>query len=236
MSSFSSIPAGSSRKTQRRPVSCGTGQDEMMNGPVREVVDEEPEPIRHLRRYSSYLNPQPGLFSADTWTLVAIYLRNVLINLLLLLPMVLTGVVTIRLIFWLYNYVFMQGNPTVIFLCFGLGLLLAFIAFLSNAFALNQIRALKVKRGLTQAADLNARTSGIGSPRRNTQDMSNLSCHPPRSQSAVRGPGYPQPDTQPLADASYHPPRLSGAGQYPGYPPTDTRTLEGFRGRSAWHG
>ena len=54
-----------------------------------QVVDEEPEPLHHLRQYSSFLNPRPGLFTADTWTVVAIYLRNVTINLLLLLPLVL---------------------------------------------------------------------------------------------------------------------------------------------------
>ncbi len=47
----------------------------------------EPEPIRHLREYSSYLSPRLGLFSADTWTLVAIYFRNLLLNWLVLIPL-----------------------------------------------------------------------------------------------------------------------------------------------------
>jgi hypothetical protein len=46
----------------------------------------EPEPIRHLRQYSNYLNPRLGLFSADTWTLAAIVLRNLLLNWLVILP------------------------------------------------------------------------------------------------------------------------------------------------------
>ena len=57
-------------------------------GEFSQVVDEEPEPLHHLRQFSSFLNPRPGLLSADTWTVVAIYLRNVTINLLLLLPLV----------------------------------------------------------------------------------------------------------------------------------------------------
>lgn len=34
------------------------------------------EPVAHLRRYSHYLNPDPGVMSADTWTMVTIWLRN----------------------------------------------------------------------------------------------------------------------------------------------------------------
>ena len=51
-----------------------------MEGPAR--VD----PIAFLRRYSNYLAPSPGLFSADTWVIGAIWLRNVLLNQLILLP------------------------------------------------------------------------------------------------------------------------------------------------------
>ena len=49
----------------------------------------EPEaiPVRHLRRYSNYLSPVLGLFSADTWTLGAIYLRNLLLLWLVILPL-----------------------------------------------------------------------------------------------------------------------------------------------------
>lgn len=34
--------------------------------------------IRHLRRYSNYLSPKVGFFSADTWTMAAVWLRNTL--------------------------------------------------------------------------------------------------------------------------------------------------------------
>ena len=33
------------------------------------VVEEEPEPINHIRSYSNYLAPRPGVGSADTWAL-----------------------------------------------------------------------------------------------------------------------------------------------------------------------
>lgn len=46
----------------------------------------EAAPIEHLRAYSNYLSPRLGLFSADTWTLVAIILRNMFLNWLVLVP------------------------------------------------------------------------------------------------------------------------------------------------------
>jgi len=47
----------------------------------------EASPIRHLRQYSNYLSPKLGFLSADTWTLVAIYLRNLMVNWLVLVPL-----------------------------------------------------------------------------------------------------------------------------------------------------
>jgi hypothetical protein len=49
-------------------------------------VEPEPAPVRHLRAYSNYLSPRLGITSGDTWTMVALYLRNVLLNLLVLIP------------------------------------------------------------------------------------------------------------------------------------------------------
>ncbi len=46
----------------------------------------DPEPVHHLRRFSNYLAPRVGLLSSDTWALVAIFLRNLLVNWLMLVP------------------------------------------------------------------------------------------------------------------------------------------------------
>lgn len=45
----------------------------------------EPNPVRFLRRFSNYLAPRTGVLSSDTWALVGVYLRNVALNLLLLI-------------------------------------------------------------------------------------------------------------------------------------------------------
>ncbi|MEP7340966.1 MAG: hypothetical protein ABI977_24755 [Acidobacteriota bacterium] len=60
------------------------------------ILPNDPDPIaiQHLRRYSNYMSPKLGLFSADTWTLVAIFLRNLLLNWTVLIPLLL-GALTI---------------------------------------------------------------------------------------------------------------------------------------------
>jgi GNAT superfamily N-acetyltransferase len=67
------------------------------------IIDDEPEPIHHLRSYSRYLAPRKGLLSADSWTLLAIYLRNLFINFLLLIPAALAVVLLGRLFVWLFS-------------------------------------------------------------------------------------------------------------------------------------
>lgn len=46
----------------------------------------EPAPLSHIRSYSSYLSPRLGALSIDTWTLAAIYVRNLVLNWLVLIP------------------------------------------------------------------------------------------------------------------------------------------------------
>ena len=46
----------------------------------------EPEEIRGIRSDSNYLTPILGILSADTWTLVALYVRNLILNWLLFGP------------------------------------------------------------------------------------------------------------------------------------------------------
>jgi hypothetical protein len=58
------------------------------DGVIEELVPQaepgclprSPEPIKWLSRYASYLTPARGLFSTDTWTLLAIWLRNTILN------------------------------------------------------------------------------------------------------------------------------------------------------------
>jgi hypothetical protein len=60
-------------------------QEELARDPESKLAPE-PAPVRHLRAYSNYLSPKLGALSADTWTLIATYLRNLFLNWLVLVP------------------------------------------------------------------------------------------------------------------------------------------------------
>jgi hypothetical protein len=61
----------------------------LAGGRAESPTEPEPPPLEHLRKYSNYLTPKLGAFSADTWTLVATYLRNLLLNWLVFIPILL---------------------------------------------------------------------------------------------------------------------------------------------------
>src|SRR5947207_3826659 len=74
-------------------------------------ADERPNPepieIQNLRSYSNYLSPRLGLFSADSWTLVGTYLRNLLLNWSVIIPL-LAAFLTLP---WLYSSIVMMDPP-----------------------------------------------------------------------------------------------------------------------------
>jgi hypothetical protein len=63
---------------------------EIGSGPAKDSmpkVEPEARPIRHLREYSNYLTPRLGITSGDTWAFAALYLRNLIVNLLVIVPL-----------------------------------------------------------------------------------------------------------------------------------------------------
>jgi hypothetical protein len=52
---------------------------------LKEHPDDEPPEVSFLRSYSNYLTPKTGIFSSDTLAAVATYLRNLILNLSILL-------------------------------------------------------------------------------------------------------------------------------------------------------
>ncbi|WP_321472744.1 patatin-like phospholipase family protein [uncultured Paludibaculum sp.] len=66
----------------------------------------QPDPIGHLRDYNNYLTPKMGLGSADTWSMIAIVLRNLLLNWLVFIPMLMLVVMMPRLLL-----AFLQVSP-----------------------------------------------------------------------------------------------------------------------------
>ncbi len=60
----------------------------------------EDEAISHLRNFSNYLTPKKGAATADTWSAIATYLRNVLLNQSILIATLLS----LLIIGWLSTY------------------------------------------------------------------------------------------------------------------------------------
>jgi hypothetical protein len=58
----------------------------------------EPEEVKFLRQYTNYLTPKTGFFSADTWALLATYLRNTILNLTILAVLLAAVMVLPRLL------------------------------------------------------------------------------------------------------------------------------------------
>lgn len=59
----------------------------LLSSEPEDPLDPEPMPLKHLRAYSNYLIPKLSLFSADTWALASTYIRNVLLNWIVLIPL-----------------------------------------------------------------------------------------------------------------------------------------------------
>jgi len=93
-------------------------------GGITRKLEPEPAPIRFLRSYSHFLNPKAGLFSADTWTWVGIYLRNLFLNWLALIPLLLLCLAAPRL----YAALMFDGDVT--------GALFPLLFWLATAFAI----------------------------------------------------------------------------------------------------
>lgn len=59
--------------------------------------NSEPPPLTWLRDYSNYLTPMLGLFSADSWTLIGTFLRNLILNWLVIVPLLVAAFMLPRL-------------------------------------------------------------------------------------------------------------------------------------------
>jgi predicted acylesterase/phospholipase RssA len=73
----------------------------------------EAEPITFLRKYSNYLTPKLGMLSADTWALIAIYLRNLTLNLVTITAFFLAVFLLPHVAVWLGHWATCKpGNHT----------------------------------------------------------------------------------------------------------------------------
>ncbi len=79
----------------------------------------EPDPIQHLRDYNSYLTPRSGALSSDLWTVIATVLRNILLNWVVLIPLLMAALMVPRLFlsalslpdYWFSEFIFAGEIP-----------------------------------------------------------------------------------------------------------------------------
>jgi hypothetical protein len=80
-------------------------------GAAGEAVPAEPVEIQFLRQYSNYLSPKSGMFSADAWTLIGVYLRNTGLNLAMLVAWLCALLIVPRFAVWAVNRIVGPGGP-----------------------------------------------------------------------------------------------------------------------------
>jgi hypothetical protein len=96
-----------------------------------------PDPIFHLRRYSNYLTPRLGMFSQDTWTGIATYVRNVLLIQFMLIPALAFVLLVPKLLAKGFSYEISSGVGLWIWL--SAFLLLTVVVLIAISSALNRL-------------------------------------------------------------------------------------------------
>ena len=87
----------------------GTVQARLQTEPLTEPDAVAVRAVRFLREYSNYLTPTTGFFSADTWTMIAIWLRNTILNQAVLVLM-LSAILAIPWVLWFFQYLLAPGT------------------------------------------------------------------------------------------------------------------------------
>ena len=112
------------------------------------------ESIRYLRRYSNYLSPRLGFFSADTWSIITIWLRNTILIQTTVILAIACALLVPRLLFWVFHHYPNAGNArwiTVVFFIFGI------VGIAGNHWQLTTGRSLQAdaeREGRWRAVDL----------------------------------------------------------------------------------
>ena len=136
----------------KRAKSFARVENALATNRVHQDEDKEPTPIRFLRVFSNYLTPSLGIFSGDTWATIGIYLRNMILNQVVLLALLSAVLLLPRLVEkWALEF---QAAP-----CLGLAwlcaaailLLLAFFTIINNMEYLD-LRGVGGARQLTKQA------------------------------------------------------------------------------------
>lgn len=119
--------------------------------------DSEPATIAWLRSYSNYLTPQLGIMSADTWALAAVYVRNLLLNWLVILPIICAAILLLKIVVvtLVWHASFTDAIvPAVLFGVAGMLALLVALTFTTRNRPSRQDNPVDSSQGERQTADL----------------------------------------------------------------------------------
>ena len=61
------------------------------------ALDPEPKPVSYLRDYGNHQSPRVGVLSADFWTLMGVYMRNLFLNWLSFVPLLMAALMLPRI-------------------------------------------------------------------------------------------------------------------------------------------
>lgn len=107
----------------------------------------EPPAIAHIRANSRYLSPRVGMMSTDTWTLAAIYIRNLLLNWMVLVPILGAALVPHQLLIALTRLPQRQDGEPIAVAAWAYVLLM----FMIIAFAVMSVRYVHANRPIKSA-------------------------------------------------------------------------------------
>ena len=101
------------------------------------AADDEDVPIEHLRENSNFLTPKLGLFSADTWAAIATYMRNLVLNWTIFLPVLILLVMAVK---GYAHIVLNTPKPESVVECLALAALALFVVALTARAAARRVR------------------------------------------------------------------------------------------------
>src|SRR5215813_4682033 len=93
--------------------------------------DQEPRALDWLRSYSNYLTPKMGLMSADTWAATALFVRNLVLNWIIIIPVFCVIVLALKLLAIFSDWASSDDRPASLQAAFAIGGVLCLILALS---------------------------------------------------------------------------------------------------------
>jgi hypothetical protein len=138
----------------KRAASVRKVSDQLNSEKSPDPTAEEVRPIRWLRMYSNYLSPSRGIMTLDSWTMGMTITRNMLLNQVLILLMLLCLLVLGRALFNLWNsYIQQMPNLWMAYLAAGFIILGSVLAGAGMYFHDKQERSRSPVPGLNSLPD-----------------------------------------------------------------------------------